>query len=604
MARPVIVANCSGFYGDRLAAAREMVTGGPIDFLTGDWLAELTMLILARTQRTDPKLGYAQTFVKQMEDVLGTCVERGIRVVANAGGLNPRGCAEAVAQVAKGLGVSPRIAYLTGDDLRPQLEELAASDAGALTMMPGSPPLDLERVVSANAYLGCWGVVEALAAGADVVITGRTTDAALVCAPAAWWHGWSRDDWDALAGAVVAGHAIECGAQATGGNYSFFTEIADLRRAGFPWAEIADDGSAVVGKHPGTGGAVDVGTVTSQLLYEIGSPRYLGPDVVSRFDTVRVDRVDVDRVRLHGAKGEPPTGLLKVSLNMLGGFRNDLSVGVCGLDVEAKAELLEAAFWEACPYKREDYAEVTSKLIRIDRPDAATNEQATAAWTITLKDPDQRKVGRAASNAAIELALATIPGFFMLSGPPGPAREFGVHASALVPGDVVVQRAWFLDGDTRDVPPPPAPSQPVPAEDPSEDDVDAVDAWDQTARAPLGTIIGARSGDKGGDANIGVFARSEQAWTWLDRYLTTDRLRELLPEVEDLHVERFRLPLIKSLNFVIHGILGDGVAASTRQDGQAKSLGEWLRSRTVDMPVALLPADQGLSAVGVPQPGR
>ena len=593
MARPVVVANCSGFYGDRLSAAREMVSDGPIDFLTGDWLAELTMLILARAQRAEPSLGYAQTFVKQMEDVLGTCVERGIRVVANAGGLNPRGCAEAVARVAIRLGVSPRIAYLSGDDLRPRLQELAAPDSDRLTMMPGSPTLELERVVSANAYLGCWGVVEALTAGADVVITGRTTDAALVCAPAAWWHGWSRDDWDALAGAVVAGHAIECGAQATGGNYSFFTEIADLRHAGFPWAEIAADGSAVIGKHPGTGGAVDVGTVTSQLLYEIGSPRYLGPDVVSRFDTVRVNQVDVDRVRLHGAKGEPPAGSLKVSLNMLGGFRNDLCVGVCGLDVEAKAELLEAAFWDACPYQREDYAEVTSRLVRVDRPDADTNEQATAAWTITLKDHDKNKVGRAASNAAIELALATIPGFFMLSGPPGPPREFGVHASALVPADVVEQRVWFLDGDTRDVPPPPPPppSQPllVQVSNPSREGSGIVDSRTETTRAPLGTIIGARSGDKGGDANIGVFARSEQAWVWLDGYLTTGRLRELLPEAEGLHIERFRLPLIMSLNFVVHGILGQGVAASSRQDGQAKSLGEWLRSRTVDLPVALLP---------------
>ena len=591
MARPIIVANCSGFYGDRMAAAHEMVNGGPIDVLTGDWLAELTMLILARSQRKDPNLGYAHTFVKQMQDVLATCVERGIKIVANAGGLNPRGCAEAIAEVAAGLGVSPKIAYVSGDNLLPQLSELTAPESGRLTMMQGSPELDPDRVVSANAYLGCWGVVEALQAGADVVITGRTTDAALVCGPAAWWHGWKRDDWDALAGAVVAGHVIECGTHATGGNYSFFTEIADLRHAGFPWAAIAEDGSAVIGKHEGTGGAVNTGTVTSQLLYEIGSPRYLGPDVDSRFDTLQIEQIETDRVRIHGAKGEPPSGSLKVSMNMIGGFRNDLKVGVCGLDVEAKGELLEAAFWESCPYKREDYAEVSTRLVRVDKPDAETNEQATAVWEITLKDHDKNKVGRAASNAAVELALATIPGFFMLSGPPGAAREFGVHATALVPADVVTQTVTFLDGTEIGVPAggigaAGSDVEPLPGDRAAE--LDGTD-WGASVRAPLGTIIGARSGDKGGDGNIGLYARSEEAWHWLDEYLTTEKVRELLPEVRNLDIERYRFPRIKSLNFLLHGILGQGVAASTRQDGQGKSLGEWLRSRFVTVPVSLLP---------------
>ena len=199
------------------------------------------------------------------------------------------------------------------------------------------------------------------------MVTGRTTDAAVVCGPAAWHHGWARDDWDPLAGAVVAGHVIECGTQATGGNYSFFTEVPGMARTGFPWAEIADDGSSVIGKHESTGGEVSVGTVTSQLLYEIGSPAYLGPDVTARFDTIRLEQTEPDRVRITDVRGEPPPPDLKVSMNKLGGYRTDMSVALTGLDISAKAELVEEAFWLACPHNPEDFAEVSSRVIRTEK---------------------------------------------------------------------------------------------------------------------------------------------------------------------------------------------------------------------------------------------
>ena len=271
---PIRIANCSGFYGDRVAAAREMVDGGPIDVLTGDWLAELTMLILSRTRAKRPGGGYARTFITQMEQVMGSCLDRGIKVVTNAGGLDPAGCAEAVSQVADKLGLAPKIAYVNGDDLLPRLSEIDQAGISLTHFDHNKPVTDLERFVTANAYLGCWGIVEALNQGADIVVTGRVTDAAVVCGPAAWHHQWARNDWDALAGGVIAGHVIECGAQTTGGNYSFFTEVEGMSRVGFPWAEVAADGSSVIGKHDGTGGEVSVGTVTSQLLYEIGGPGY------------------------------------------------------------------------------------------------------------------------------------------------------------------------------------------------------------------------------------------------------------------------------------------------------------------------------------------
>ena len=364
--QPIRIANCSGFFGDRLAAAKEMVQDGPIDALTGDWLAQLTMLILSRIQAKAPGRGYARTFVTQMEDVMGECLDKGIKVVSNAGGLNPEGCADAVQEVADRFGLQPSIAYVAGDDLSDRLQDLINAGNDFTHLDTGQPLGELaDRIVTANAYIGCWGIVEALDQGADIVITGRATDAAVVAGPAAWRHGWQRDDWDALAGAIVAGHVIECGAQATGGNYSFFTEIDDLTYPGFPWAEVFADGSSIIGKHDGTGGEISIGTITSQLLYEIQSERYLNPDVVSRFDTIQLEQIEKDRVKIFGTRGEPAPENLKIAMNYQGGYRNQISIGLTGLDIEEKAELIERQFWNSCPYGPEDYETVVLSLIHI-----------------------------------------------------------------------------------------------------------------------------------------------------------------------------------------------------------------------------------------------
>jgi hypothetical protein len=582
------IANCSGFFGDRLSGAREMVEGGPIDVLTGDWLAELTMLILSRIRAKHPGRGFASTFVTQMEQVMGACLDRGITVVSNAGGLDPAGCAEAVHEVAQRLGLSPTIAYVDGDDLMPRLDDLNA--AGALAPFgDGDDAPDAATIITANAYLGCWGIVEALQRGADIVVTGRVTDAAVTCGPAAWHHGWMRDDWDALAGAVVAGHVIECSAQATGGNYSFFTEVPGMERVGFPWADIAADGSSVIGKHDGTGGQVSIGTVTSQLLYEIAGPRYLGPDVTARFDTIELAEIAPDRVRISGVRGEPPPPTLKVATNELGGYRNDISVALTGLDIDDKAAVVEAAFWAACPYDPADFASVRTRVVRTDHHDPASNEAATASWRITVKDPDERKVGRAVSNAFVETALASIPGLYGLSGGPSPATPFGVYRAALVDAALVPQYV-HVGGATVTV------DSTAPANSPVSHRAVAVARRVRAADAgtgatismPLGRLVGARSGDKGGDANLGVFARSDAVYEWLVDFLTDERLMALLPEIRACRVERYELANIWAINFVIRGLLEDGVAASSRQDAQAKSLGEWLRARVVDVPASLV----------------
>ncbi len=585
---PIRIANCSGFFGDRPSGALEMVEGGPIDVLTGDWLAELTMLILSRIRAKHPGGGHARTFVSQMEQVMGTCLDKGIRVVSNAGGLDPGGCADAVAEVADRLGLSPTIAYIDGDDLLPRIEELVAS--GALSPFGAGTDLgDPSKFLTANAYLGCFGIVDALAKGADIVITGRVTDAAVTCGPAAWHHGWRRDDFDQLAGGVVAGHVIECSAQVTGGNYSFFheidgrNEVGGRARFGFPWAEVAADGSCVIGKHEGTGGVVNVETVTSQLLYEIGGPEYLGPDVTARFDTIEVAQLAPDRVRVSGTKGQAPPSTLKVAMNELGGFRNSFTVALTGLDVDEKAAFAQATFWDACPYGPDDFASIDSRVVRTDKSDPATQEEATALWRVTVKDPDERKVGRAFADAMVHTALAGIPGMYGLSGGPGAASPFGVYRPATVPNDLVPQYI-HVNGSTTQI------ESIAPTGDPIDVDAmpSAVLSGGDVVEVPLGTFVGTRSGDKGGDANLGVYARNDAGWAWIDHELTVERLRVLLPETAEMTIDRYRYPNLRALNFVVRGLLQEGVAASTRQDAQAKALGEWLRARVVAVPSSLI----------------
>ncbi|MFN2517704.1 MAG: acyclic terpene utilization AtuA family protein, partial [Jatrophihabitantaceae bacterium] len=472
MRAPLRIGNASGFYGDRASAMQEMLTGGELDVLTGDYLAELTMLILGCDRRKDPSLGYAKTFLRQLENAIGTALERGVKIVTNAGGLNPAGLAAAVRELAAGLGVDIAVAHVEGDDLRGRAEEFGF----------GEP-------LAANAYLGAWGIAACLDAGADVVVTGRVTDASLVVGPAAAHFGWARTDYDALAGAVVAGHVIECGTQATGGNYAFFTEIADLSRPGFPIAEIRADGSSVITKHDGTAGAVSVGTVTAQLVYEIGAARYAGPDVTTRFDSIVLAPDGPDRVLISAVQGEPPPPTLKVGLNTLGGLRNEVTFVLTGLDIDAKVALVRSQL---------AHLDAQWTLARTDHPDAAVQEQASASLHCVVRGTDPKVLGRAFSAAAIELALASYPGFHV-TAPPGDASPYGAFRAVYVDATLVPHVAVLPDGTGVDIAAAmetlvlhevPEPPLPVPL------------AAGPTRPAALGTIAGARSGDKGGSANV------------------------------------------------------------------------------------------------------
>jgi hypothetical protein len=586
MTGPIRIGNASGFYGDRSSAWQEMLEGGELDYLTGDYLAELTMLILARDRVKDPSLGYARTFLRQLENVLGPARDRGVRIVSNAGGLNPAGLAAAIRALAERLGLDVAVAHVEGDDLLPCAGELALTGPG------GGKPL------AAHAYLGARGIAECLRAGADVVVTGRVTDASLVVGPAMAEFGWGPDDLDPIAGAMAAGHVIECGAQATGGNYAFFADLqaagADLTRIGFPVAEVHADGSSVITKHRGTGGAVTVGTVTAQLLYEVTGERYPGPDGVLRLDRLVLSQQGPDRVRIEGALGEPPPDRLKVSVNTLGGFRNEVTFVLTGLDLEEKAALVRRQLEAALPARP---ADLRWTLVRTDRPDADTEEAASAFLRCAAKDPDPRTVGRAFSGAAVELALAGYPGFH-LTAPPGDAAPYGVFTAALVDRADVVEVAVLPNGSRTTLPPRSVSRADAPGAGPagagpvgSGDEVPLPDdcgAEAPTRRTPLGLVVGARSGDKGGSANVGVWAKEERAYPWLLHTLTVERFRELLPETADLPVQRHALANLHALNFVVDGILGEGVAAQHRFDPQAKALGEWLRSRHLDIPEVLL----------------
>ncbi|MEU7445241.1 acyclic terpene utilization AtuA family protein [Streptomyces diastaticus] len=543
-----------------------MLTDGPLDVLTGDYLAELTLLILGRDRLADPGRGYARTHLRQLEQCLGLAHERGVRIVTNAGGLNPAGLAERIRQLAGRLGLPTRVAHVEGDDL---------------SHRPGGWG---EGVLTANAYLGGFGIAACLQAGADVVVTGRVTDAALVSGPAAAHFGWTPDDHDQLAGAVVAGHLLECGTQATGGNYAFFTDHdpALLRRPGFPLAEIHADGSSVLTKHPGTGGTVTVGTATAQLLYETTGPRYAGPDVTARLDTVRLRQEGPDRVRVEGVRGEAPPPTLKAGLTRLGGWRNEVVFVLTGLDIEAKADLVQAQMGDALAAAGP--REVRWELARTDHADAATEETASALIRLVVRDPEPEKAGRAVSGAAVELALAGYPGFH-LTAPPGKGSPYGVFEAVPVERDQVSHTAVLPDGTRLTVTDPARTRALAPAREPAPP---APLPPGATRRLPLGTVAGARSGDKGGSANIGVWVRDQRAYRWLVHTLTVERLRELLPETAGLPLTRYALPALNAVNFHIEGLLGEGAAAQARFDPQAKGLGEWLRARHVDLPETLL----------------
>ncbi len=580
------IANCSGFYGDKLSAAKDLVDGGPIDVLTGDYLAELTMAILfgQKMQRGEDK-GYVGTFLKQINQVAKSCKEKNIKIVSNAGGLNPKSMTIEIEKILKEQSIDMKVAYIDGDDLISEIANLKKSgedfkniDKDVKLDESGYSPL------TANAYLGAWGIKKALDKGADIVVCPRVTDAAVVIGPAAWKFNWERDNYDALAGALAAGHIIECGCQATGGNYAFFKEVKSFNNVGYPIAEIYEDGSFYITKHPDTGGLVSTGTVTAQLLYEINSPAYVNPDVIAHFDTLKIEEVEEDRVYVSGCRGSSPPDKHKVCINLAGGFRNGMEIILTGLDIEDKAKVFTDALFNSVGGKKQ-FDEVSIQLYRTDKENPNSNEEAMASLLVSVKSKDQNLVGRLFSAKIIELALANIPGFFAQGGvkSSGPVV---VYWPALVDSKHIKEKV-HIDGEVIEVIPTSQleleeiyyQKEPIKIEKIKKEDKKEI---------YFGEIYGTRSGDKGGCANLGVWAKNSQSFAFLYDFLTVKKLKELLPDLKKYKIERFELANINSLNFNIHDILQDGVSSNDRKDGQAKSLGEYLRAKKVKVPQRII----------------
>ena len=580
------IANCSGFYGDKLSAAKDLVDGGPIDVLTGDYLAELTMAILfgQKMQRGEDK-GYVGTFLKQINQIAKSCKEKNIKIVSNAGGLNPKSMAIEIEKILKEQSIDMKVAYIDGDDLMPTISKLKKSgeefkniDKGKKLDESGYSPL------TANAYLGAWGIKEALDKGADIVVCPRVTDAAVVIGPAAWKFKWKRDNYDALAGALAAGHIIECGCQATGGNYAFFKEVESFDNVGYPIAEIYEDGSFYVTKHPDTGGLVSTGTVTAQLLYEINSPAYVNPDVIAHFDTLKIEEVEKDKVYVSGCRGSSPPDKHKVCINLAGGFRNGMEIILTGLDIEDKAKVFTDALFNSVG-GRKQFDEVSIQLHRTDKENPNSNEEAMASLLVSVKSKDQNLVGRLFSAKIIELALANIPGFFAQGGVKSSGPVI-IYWPALVDSKHIKEKV-HVDGEEIEVIPTSQleleeiyyQKEPIKIKKIKKEDEKEI---------YFGEIYGTRSGDKGGCANLGVWAKNANSFAFLHDFLTVKKLKELLPDLNQYKIERFELANINSLNFYIHDILQDGVSSNDKKDGQAKSLGEYLRAKKVKVPQIII----------------
>ena len=580
------IANCSGFYGDKLSAAKDLVEGGPIDVLTGDYLAELTMTILygQKLQRGEDK-GYVGTFLKQVKEIAKTCDEKNIKIVTNAGGLNPKSMASEIQKILEEQAVEMKVAYIDGDDLMPEMSNLIGSgeefiniDKNTSLKNSGYTPL------TSNVYLGAWGIKEALDNGADIVVCPRVTDAAVVIGPAAWKYNWDRNNYDALAGALAAGHIIECGCQATGGNYAFFKEVLDFDNVGYPIAEIYEDGSFNITKHPGTGGLVSKGTVTAQLLYEISSPAYVNPDVIAHFDTLKIEEVEKDKVHVSGCRGSSPPKDHKVCINLAGGNRNGMEIILTGMDIEDKAKVFTDTLFNSVGGK-DQFDEVFIELHRTDKENPSTNEEAMASLVISVKSMNQELVGRLFSAKIIELALANIPGFFAQTTPKSSGPVI-VYWPALINSKYIKERV-HVDGKEIEIIPT---SQLGLEEIYYQRDPIEIDDIKSSSHSEIffGDLFGTRSGDKGGCANLGVWAKNNTTFSFLYNFLTIEKIKELMPDLSKYEIERFELPNINSLNFYIHDILQDGVSSNNRKDSQAKSLGEYLRAKKILVPNEIL----------------
>jgi hypothetical protein len=571
-----------------------------------DYLAEVTMAILQKQRARKPDAGYPADFLLHLRDVLPACVQRGIRIITNAGGVNPLACRAAVEALARELGVADRVkvALVLGDDLYTDLDAVLASGEPLINMDTGKPLADVRnRVLSANAYIGAAPIVRALQEGANVIVTGRVADAAVTLAPMMFEFGWSGTDWDRVAAGVVAGHIIECGAQCTGGNFTDWHQVKSFRNMGFPLVEAEPDGSFVVTKHPNTGGLVSVHTVTEQILYEIGAPGYLTPDVVARFDSVRLEQQGPDRVRVTGARGEPAPPKLKVSVSYHAGWRAFGRLILSGPDTLAKAKVVADAFWDAAG-GRGAYEQAVHQFIGWNacHPPMAKSEPGEVLLQFAVRDHDERKINTRFASQLVPRVLGTVPGISYIADQGRPrASEVVAFWPALISRAAVTPRVIIGD---RQIEIPDLPSRDPRGSSEGSDAGRQVasgarddhhssldDSPLKRSRVPLSRLCLARSGDKGDTANIGVIARSETIYEWMLEHLTPSFVKRHFEDVCKGEVERYEVPNLLAVNFLLHQSLGGGGTLSLLLDAQGKTYAQYLLAAEVEVPEGLLNAD-------------
>jgi hypothetical protein len=586
---PLVVASFSGYFGDRATALDEAMAGDPIHVLIGDYLAEITLAGISARFRKDPTQGYAEYFVRQVQPHLAGIAARGIKLVTNAGGLNPRGLAQVLRGLIAEAGLALKVACVEGDNVLDRLDLLQAAGHPLTHLDTGEPLSAWGRTpIGANAYLGAWGIAAALREGADIVLCGRVTDSSLILGPAAWWHGWQLDDWDRLAGGVVAGHILECGPHATGGNFSGFAALPGITFPGFVVGEIAADGSSIITKHARDGGAVTTDTVTAQLVYEIQGPKYLNPDVTVDLSEIRCEQVAADRVRVSGARGGPPPDTTKVAMFAPEGWQIVSWAFVTGIDIDRKLALLRAQLHTLLA-DSVDRLEVTAYGTPAAQPESQC--EATVAVRIAASASERDQLTEEQFFLKLNsLYLWSVPGFYTDSGAERalkPQRRIE-YWPALLQVSQLAHTVTLEDGRTLEIPPHPraAPAVGQP-EHPQPQSLEPVPGR-AVQRAPLGRVAFARSGDKGGNSNIGIWAAQDKTWPWLRQTLTTDMLRRLLPQAAGLEIVRHEFPHIRAVHFIVRGLLGRGGSTNLQADQVGKAVGEFVLARQLDIPVELL----------------
>ncbi|MBI4445963.1 MAG: DUF1446 domain-containing protein [Acidobacteria bacterium] len=592
MKKSVRVGNASGYWGDDLAALMQQLSGGPIDYVTLDFLAEITMSILQKQRARDSRLGYAADFVDQIREALPLLKTTGIRVISNAGGINPAGCAEKIAAIARESVGALSIAVVSGDDLMGRLDDLRSRGISLQNMETGEDfSLIHSRVESANAYLGAAPVVQALREGAQLVVTGRVTDTGITAAVPLYEFDWSLSDWDRIASAVVAGHIIECGTQASGGNLTDWREVPGFENLGYPIAEFFPDGSFQITKHENAGGLVNVKTVTEQLVYEMGDPRrYITPDAIADFTSIVLKDLGDNRVRISGVRGSPPTDNLKVSISYQNGFKAHGTLLVSRPEAADKARALAEMFWKRLGLAFEETS------VELVGHNAAHRHLVPAAdppeilLRLGVRDSDRDKVEEF-SKKFTSLILSGPSGVAIVGSRPR-TQEVVAYWPCLIPVQEVSAEVSILEGAKKfvvsSIIPEQAPTPDRELQAPGEPTT-SVSGKDKKKRrrVVLKEICYARSGDKGDMANIGVVARTPAIYEWMVEELTAQKVKEFFGEICGGRVERFEVPNLWALNFLLHESLGGGGTVSLRIDPQGKTLASALLLMQVDVPEGL-----------------